>query len=45
MALSGHKSIQTVMKYYREVPQEEMRKAVDLMDGTLGEKGTGGKQP
>ena len=34
MALMAPKSIQTVMKYYREVPQEDLRKAVALLDQT-----------
>ena len=33
MALTAHRSIAVVMKYYREVPPSELAKAVSLLDG------------
>ena len=32
MALTGHRSVTTVMKYYREVSQEELASAVESID-------------
>ena len=35
MALSGHRSVTTVMKYYREVSQEEPVSAVKIIDAPV----------
>ena len=34
MALTGHKSIETVLKYYRQVPESDLQDAVNRIEST-----------
>ncbi len=40
MALTGHRSVATVMKYYREVSQEELASAVKSIDAPVARAAT-----
>ncbi len=40
MALTGHRSVTTVIKYYREVSQEELASAVQSIDAPVVREAT-----
>ncbi len=40
MALTGHRSVTTVMKYYREVSQEDLASAVKSIDAPVARETT-----
>ncbi len=44
MALTGHRSVATVMKYYREVSQIDLASAVRSIDATAARENTAGEQ-
>ncbi len=44
MALTGHRNVATVMKYYREVSQDELASAVESIDGPAARENTAEEQ-
>ena len=40
MALTGHRSVATVMKYYREVSQQDLASAVRSIDAPVARENT-----
>ncbi len=44
MALTGHRSVATVMKYYREVSQQDLASAVTSIDGPAARENTADAQ-